>query len=182
MRKKSRRRRKRRVKNENKRSNTISNMYVYMSCLLDIQWRRAFFPLSLSLFITCLSICKSDKANEWKLMECKSCPRRMGNVTFFCFFVLSLNSGCLSCTRHSSFSLHDGPDFSFIHIIDIVTHNRTPIVFTTTNHRELVRCDSFSTCLIAENSLLILLLIICSNKRIHYKQQLQLEHLSMCTI
>jgi uncharacterized membrane protein YidH (DUF202 family) len=34
-----------RVEEENKRSNTISNMYVYMSCLLDIQWRRAFFSL-----------------------------------------------------------------------------------------------------------------------------------------
>ena len=41
-------------------------MYVYMSCLSDIQWRRAFF---LSLFITCLSICKNDKATGVKANE-----------------------------------------------------------------------------------------------------------------
>ncbi len=51
-----------RVEEENKRSNTISNMYVYMSCLLDIQWRRAFF--SLYSLPVCLSVRVTRQMSE----------------------------------------------------------------------------------------------------------------------
>lgn len=92
---------------ENKRSNTISNMY--MSCLSDIQWRRrrrrallnprSFLSLSLclflflfcmrALFVTCLlSISPSDKANEWRTNGLWKPSETNGKCHIFFFFVV----------------------------------------------------------------------------------------------
>jgi len=56
------------------------------------------------------------------------------------------------------------PDFSFIHIIDIVTHNRTPLFLRLV----IVICYCFSFAfLIDEICSLFLPLMICSNIHIH---------------
>ena len=58
--------------------NTISRLFMYMSCFQDIQWIEAF---SVYLLVTCrVSVDRSERANGWKLMKCESRPKRMVNL------------------------------------------------------------------------------------------------------
>jgi hypothetical protein len=119
--------------------------------------------LFFSLFITCLSICRSDKANGWKLTECESCPRRMGNVTFSSFFIIKRRMFIVRKTLF--FLVAPRPDFSFIYIIDIVTHNLNPLFLRLVI---VICCYYFSfTFLIDEIYSLILPLMICLNTHTH---------------
>jgi hypothetical protein len=58
-------------------------------------------------------------------MECESCPRRMENVTFSSLAIIKQRMFLMRAQDILFFLIALGPDFSFIHIIDIVTHNRT---------------------------------------------------------
>ena len=89
--------------------NTISHLSMPMSCFSRYSMKKG------CLFICSLPVCRSDRTNGWKLMECESHPKRMVNVSVSTAFrrsptdvrrtdsSLFLSLSRLLRTRHSGF-------------------------------------------------------------------------------